>query len=161
MMDGAALREDLAAELASFGDLERLYVRQGSGLVEVRGRRGRAARWGRSRFLGGDSALVRTLESWPGILVRRLGEGDPFGEALLEELDAEAVVLMRHRGRLLAAASLQVLNPTTPLVEADLRHTATRFATRLARLENTSGSIRNHDAYRGTEGDGTKISDRE
>ncbi len=158
MTELVVLREELAAELARWGRLGELYVRRGPGLVAVRARRGRVAPWGRPRFLGGDSALVRSLEGWPGCLLRNDAEGDPFGQALLEELKAEAVVLIRDRSRLLAAASLSNLDGATPPVESELRRVAARFAARLLTLENPRGA--GHDRH-GVPEEGRRIPDPE
>ncbi len=86
-------------------------------------------------MLPGGSALVRTLESRTGILLQARDGGDAFGRALLEELDAEAVLLGRHQGRLLAVASLGRLETTRPLLEEEVRKRMRRFTIQVATLE--------------------------
>ncbi|MBW2242380.1 MAG: hypothetical protein JRH01_10365 [Deltaproteobacteria bacterium] len=90
----------LADEFASLGTLEAFYVRLGDDLVAVR------PSSSHPRRLKSASALMRTLTLHSGILLTKGPEGGPFPDALLRELGAEAAVLIRDRGGLVALACL-------------------------------------------------------
>ncbi len=90
----------LAGSLSPFGSLLAVYVRQGRDLVP----------WGppgrrRLRPLAGSSALARTLHDLPGPILGP-GADTALGRAVLQELQADAALLVRAQGHLVAVATL-------------------------------------------------------
>ncbi len=73
----------------------------------------------------GGSALARTLRGRREILLEAAG-ADAFSTAMLEELDAEALLLIRQRGRVAVVAVLVDLAPSAHLDRRRLEAIAAR-----------------------------------
>ena len=111
--------EETAPRIEALGRPGMLYLVCEGELVELSVERGRptpvASRSGRRRRLGADSALARTLRS-TATSALGLGDADPKGEppaavrdALLQELRAQAALLVRERGQLAAVVCVAAL----------------------------------------------------
>lgn len=125
--------QSLADEVADWGELATLYVRQGDDLMAVR------SASGRPRRLDGASALVRTLSEHPATLVGGAPSAEPFARALLEELGTEAALLVRDCDELVAIACLDDLREAhLPLDEENASRIASHCAAGLRSLAPTA-----------------------